>query len=200
MSYCRKCGSLSEEGKTYCSNCIPKISKKSAFKEKAPYFLLGLLLPFVAIIFVFLWWNDPSNYPKVILKGVITSIVSSVLIFAAYVLVLVVIITRSGGIEYDEEQIEVYNDALNVESAAEMYCELNVCGYITLMEYEEIEMYLTGVDITKYDLNSNGGIIVSHVNGRYKVSLERIGTGGYEFPYGQTPSESNISDVEIDND
>ena len=93
----------------------------------------------------------------------------------------------------------VYHDAVAVRNSAALYCAANTCTSDQELLYSELQEYFTGVDMTIYDLNSTNNVIAVRDGDRWFVTLERVGTGDYEWPFNYDPNEHTLTDALVDN-
>ena len=204
MAYCKKCGTEIREYRELCYDCEPRVEMRTkTFWGKVPFFILGLFFPVIGIPLAIIWWRDFDKSPKAILLGSLTSVF---LWIAWFIFIVVLAIMVESG-ELDEylpeptaEQIEVYEDAVLLDSAAREYCEEFDCGSLKMIRYDELSPYMSDFNEELYDLEEYGGIVVYYTDGVYKINLERKGTGNYEFPFGQAVGLVTALDMEIDED
>jgi archaellum component FlaF (FlaF/FlaG flagellin family) len=105
---------------------------------------------------------------------------------------------QAGGSQVQTEQEEVYHDALAVRNAAALYCAQTTCTATQTLTLNELEAYTTEINWSKYDVHANGDVLATLSGSDWLISMERTGTGSYEFPSGVDPINVDETAVIID--
>lgn len=126
------------------------------------------------------------------------------------IVILVVIISGCEPVEDEGEIIdeptterqEVYQDAVKVRNASALYCAQpdSNCSENDEITFAMITDYIDVLDTTTvYDLSATNNVVaIVQAGNEYYVTLERFGTGDYEFPFDRDPINYDYNATVID--
>ncbi len=97
----------------------------------------------------------------------------------------------------DLDKQTVLADAVAFEAAADLYCVSNICNSTEELSWNELGPLLNDIDRSMYEFTDTDDIVIKTSNST-SVTLERVGTGEYEFPAGNDPSETSVDDIVVD--
>lgn len=102
-----------------------------------------------------------------------------------------------GGIG-DTQKDAVFADAYAIENAAKLYCAGDTCSLDQELTWDDLLIFVEGLDQDYYDKTYNNGVIAIKIAGEWTIILDPKGTGEWEFKEGFTPSQCNTECVVID--
>ena len=124
------------------------------------------------------------------------------LLFVVMVLVLTITACDPGSGSGSVELPEVcYQDALKIRNAAALYCAANACSDYQELSYSDISDGIDVFNTTKYDFTATNDVVAIQQGSSqdWFVTLERVGTGEYEFPFDMDPVDYDETVCTIDN-
>lgn len=96
------------------------------------------------------------------------------------------------------EQELVYNNAVAVRNAATLYCAQFECTTNQELTKADVEDFLSDFDWTIYDTAATNEVVAIGQSSDWLISLERTGTGDYEWPFDLDPVNYSANDVVVD--
>ena len=114
-----------------------------------------------------------------------------------YLLLFIIILALSGcsGTIMNTEPDAVLADALSIQVAAQKYCLQTTCTDNQELTWTELSDYYDGFSLDNYDTSYNNGIVAILLDGKWKIYMEKEGTGELEFTHGLTPSDEDRTKV-----
>jgi hypothetical protein len=106
--------------------------------------------------------------------------------------------TGSGSMDTKET---CWNDAVKIRNAAAFQCAQDEnCVSDTEYGYDDISDGIDTFDISKYDFNASNDVVAIQQGdtNNWFVTLERVGTGDYEFPFDMDPVSGDATTCEAD--
>jgi hypothetical protein len=96
------------------------------------------------------------------------------------------------------EQEIVYNNAVAIRNAAALYCAQNECTTNQELTKTDVEDLVSDFDWTMYDTTATSEVVAIGQSSDWLVTLERVGTGDYEWPFDLDPVNYSSNDVIVD--
>lgn len=79
MAYCKNCGSVLDDGATFCASCGTAQNTAPAVKDEGGFgwSLLGCCFPVVALILYLVWKDTKPNTAQAVCHGAIVGVILS---------------------------------------------------------------------------------------------------------------------------